>query len=118
MEINEYQKRAMDTCMPSCSNISYMLLNLVAEVGEFSGKVAKTIRKSDAHVQDNDLIVQAHAHKELRAELRKEAGDILWQISGLCTIMGWALEDVAKENLEKLASRQKRGKIEGNGDNR
>lgn len=29
MELNEYQKRAMSTCMPSCENISYMLLNLV-----------------------------------------------------------------------------------------
>ena len=36
MELNEYQKRAMSTCMPSCENISYMLLNLVGEVGEFS----------------------------------------------------------------------------------
>lgn len=40
MELNEYQDRAMSTCMPSCNNISYMLLNLVAEVGEFSGKLA------------------------------------------------------------------------------
>nr|CAI9751227.1 hypothetical protein WMHIBSEC_WMHIBSEC_CDS_0051 [Caudoviricetes sp.]CAI9751786.1 hypothetical protein AZFZUZMX_AZFZUZMX_CDS_0051 [Caudoviricetes sp.] len=32
--------------------------------------------------------------------------------------MGWKLEDVAKLNLEKLASRQQRGVIDGNGDNR
>jgi hypothetical protein len=34
-----------------------------------------------------------------------EAGDILWQLSGLCSVMGWSLEDVAKMNLEKLAKR-------------
>jgi hypothetical protein len=32
--------------------------------------------------------------------------------------MGWKLDDVARENLEKLASRQQRGVIDGNGDER
>ena len=32
--------------------------------------------------------------------------------------MGWDLEDVAQGNLDKLASRQQRGVIDGNGDNR
>lgn len=36
MELNEYQERAMQTCMPSCDNFSYMMLNLVGEVGEVS----------------------------------------------------------------------------------
>jgi NTP pyrophosphatase (non-canonical NTP hydrolase) len=48
----------------------------------------------------------------------KEAGDILWQLSGLCEVMGWKLEDVAQQNLQKLASRKERGKIAGEGDNR
>ena len=54
MQLNEYQQAAMTTCMDSCENISYMLLNLVGEVGEFSSKVAKHIRKGNeigrAHV--------------------------------------------------------------------
>jgi hypothetical protein len=32
--------------------------------------------------------------------------------------MGWDLEDIAKMNLEKLASRKNRGVIAGDGDNR
>lgn len=47
MELNEYQKRAMTTCMESCDNFSYMFLNLVGEVGEFASKVAKAIRKKE-----------------------------------------------------------------------
>lgn len=47
-----------------------------------------------------------------------EAGDILWQLSGLCSVMGWSLEEVGRRNLQKLADRQKRGVIDGNGDNR
>ena len=46
MQLNEYQEKAMQTCMPSCDNVSYMLLNLQAEVGELSGKIAKAIRKA------------------------------------------------------------------------
>ena len=45
MELNVYQKQAMETCMPTCDNISYMLLNLVGDVGGFSSKIAKAIRK-------------------------------------------------------------------------
>ena len=47
-----------------------------------------------------------------------EAGDVLWQLAGLCSVMGWDLNEVARMNLDKLASRQQRGVIEGNGDNR
>ena len=54
----------------------------------------------------------------MQDELKKEAGDILWQLSGLCHVMGWDLEDVARQNLQKLASRKERGVIDGDGDNR
>ena len=45
MELKEYQEKAMTTCMESCNNFSYMMLNLVGEVGELASKVAKGIRK-------------------------------------------------------------------------
>ena len=113
MELKEYQERAMTTCMPSSNNFSYMFLNLVGEVGEFASKVAKSIRKEENIIEYNDLGVI-----ENEAELQKEAGDILWQLSGLCSVMGWALEDIAQQNLDKLASRKQRNVIDGNGDNR
>lgn len=130
MELNEYQKKAMTTCMPSSENFSYMFLNLVGEVGEFASKIAKGIRKSqftiggEGKVQANQLMywkedIDKFANFEkIQEELMKEAGDILWQLSGLCTVMGWSLEDVAKMNLDKLASRKVRNVIDGNGDNR
>lgn len=121
MELNDYQKRAMGTCMPASNNFSYMFLNLVGEVGEFASKVAKAIRKDNATIMENHITLwEQQCGKDLvfREEMRKEAGDILWQLSGLCKVMGWSLEEVAVENLEKLASRQERGKIDGEGDNR
>ena len=121
MTLNEYQKKAMSTCTKSSHNFGYMFLNLVAELGEFSGKVAKAIRKEKAMVDYNNLITERGENcltEQELAELRKEAGDCLWQLSGLCEVMGWKLEDVAQENLDKLASRKERGVIVGNGDNR
>lgn len=111
MELKEYQERAMTTCMPSSNNFSYMFLNLVGEVGEFASKVAKSIRKEENSIEYNELGVI-----ENDKELQKEAGDILWQLSGLCTVMGWSLEDVAQQNLDKLAARKAIGTIDGNGD--
>ena len=52
------------------------------------------------------------------SELQKEAGDILWQLSGLCSVMGWRLEDIAQQNLDKLADRKSRQVIDGSGDDR
>lgn len=119
----------MVTCMPSSSNFSYMMLNLVGEVGEFSSKVAKLIRKGKAHIgnetypSDSHLYIQLgdldmKEYAEIKTELKKEAGDILWQLAGLCRMMGWDLEGVAQMNLDKLSSRQERGVIDGSGDNR
>lgn len=113
MELNEYQKRAMTTCTESSRNFSYMALNLVGEVGEFMSKVAKAIRKEDATIEANELF-----HIESEYDLKQEAGDIMWQIAGLCDVIGWSLEDVCQANLDKLASRKKRDVIVGDGDNR
>lgn len=47
--------------MPSCDNFSYMMLNLIGEVGEFAGKVAKMIRKGEAVIDT----VDENAHSDL-----------------------------------------------------
>ena len=125
MTLNEYQEKAMKTCMPSCDNMAYMLINLVSEVGELAGKIAKPIRKGHARFRDNHL-TPAHLldeddmleFEDMREELILEAGDCLWQLSGVIRRLGCTLEEVAQINLDKLADRAKRGKIDGNGDHR
>ena len=129
MTLNEYQQQAMTTCLPEAENFTYMMLNLVGEVGEFAGKVAKAIRKGKAMVERNEFypfkpdtnnVIRASAMMidEDFEELQKEAGDILWQLSGLCSVMGWQLEDIAQQNLDKLADRKSRQVIDGSGDDR
>ena len=48
MTLKEYQLQAMTTCLPESENFTYMMLNLVGEVGEFASKIAKAIRKDKA----------------------------------------------------------------------
>jgi NTP pyrophosphatase (non-canonical NTP hydrolase) len=122
LSLNEYQEKAMKTCMPSCDNISYMLFNLVGEVGELASKIAKDIRKGNATIESNHLCFTkqfgcGEAIQRIE-EYQKEAGDILWQLFGFYTAMGWKANDVAVGNLDKLADRASRGKIDGDGDNR
>lgn len=124
MTLNEYQEKAMSTCMDSCYNFSYMMLNLVGEVGELSSKVAKMIRKGkfDIGVKSNLRVnIKAMGKDDFETfdkELKLEAGDIAWQLAGLCSVLGWSLEEVCQANLDKLASRKARGVIDGNGDER
>lgn len=121
MTLNEYQSKAMSTCMDSCDNFAYMFIGMVGEVGEIASKVAKLIRKEKAIIDKNDLRKYPNmtcltpADEE---ELISEVGDVLWFVAGICNSFGWDLESIAKYNLEKLADRKKRGVIDGSGDHR
>ena len=42
----------------------------------------------------------------------------MWYVAVLSYEMDYSLEDIAKMNLDKLASRAERGVIAGSGDNR
>lgn len=117
LTLNEYQCKAMGTCLPSCNNFSYMMLNLVGEVGELAGKVAKAIRKETGIMDDANFYYYMNqdeggpSSSELYADLKSEAGDILWQLAGLCSVMGWPLQEIGQGNLDKLSNRKKEGTI-------
>ena len=103
MEMQSYQEQAFTTATESSRNLYYMTLGLTGEAGEIANKVKKVMR--DGKTLDLD-------------DIKKEIGDVLWYVAGLCTVTGIPLEEVAKTNLAKLADRQKRGVIGGSGDNR
>lgn len=48
--LNEYQQKAMTTCLPESDNLFYMLANLCGEVGEFASKAGKHMRKGKLHI--------------------------------------------------------------------
>lgn len=119
MTLNEYQTKAMSTCMPTCNNIAYMVTGLTAEVGEVNDKIAKAVRKGQIEIVRNNLAVwDNRTPPEFKTELAKELGDCLWFIAGLAEILGYDLNTIGEMNIEKLKSRKERGVIDGNGDNR
>ena len=105
MDFQTYQEHAMTTALPSALNPTYMIANLAAETGEVAGKYAKAGR--DGWELDR-----------LRAEIAPEIGDCLWQLAGVCEVLGLNLQDIAEASLAKLKDRANRGKIGGSGDAR
>lgn len=73
MTIQHYQDRAMSTCMDTCMNPVYMLLNLGAEVGELQGKIAKAVRSGVADINGNRLV--------FREQVGMEYIPHLWRVS-------------------------------------
>ena len=106
----EYQLRAMTTAIyPDVGGHReiYPLLELAGEVGEVHEVCKKVLR--DKHGKYSD---------EVKAKLKKELGDVLWALAALASEFNFSLEEIASENLEKLADRARRGKITGSGDER
>lgn len=117
LTLNEYQKRAMSTCMESCDNHSYMLMGLVGEVGELFSKLSKAIRKEKTVIVNNDFDTCGFSTDEFE-DIKAELADCQWFIAGIANTFGWTLEEVCQSNLDKLADRAKRGVISGDGDHR
>ena len=126
LTLNEYQDKAMSTCLPESDNLFYMMANLVGEVGEVASKAGKHMRKGKLHItttqrDEEGKILHTqiwNVSDEERHLMLSEIGDILWQTAGLAKVMGVTLEEVAEENLAKLSSRQQRNVIAGEGDER
>lgn len=108
MELTAYQNEAMRTAIyPIDRGLEYAILGLTSEAGEIAGAYKKIIR-------DKDGVLDADAF----ANLSKELGDVLWYAAAVARELGTTLEVVGQMNLNKLASRQARGTLQGSGDNR
>ena len=109
MDLNSYQTSALNTAVypNQGTNFVYPALGLVGEAGEVADKLKKVIRDNEGVLTD-----------EVRDKVAKEIGDVMWYVAVLSYEMDYSLEDIAKMNLDKLASRAERGVIAGSGDNR
>lgn len=85
----------------------YVILGMVAEAGEVAGKWAKWKRGDYLGVEI-----------EIDKDMDKEVGDLLWFISQYCNETETTIGALMEMNMRKLKSRQERGTLQGNGDNR
>lgn len=109
MQLNEYGNEAARTAIFSIdTGWDYLLSSLPEELGEFSSIFAKAARKG----QGRNLTPE-----QLQAA-KLELGDLLWNVALCARQLGTNLESVAQANLNKLADRAARNKIEGAGDYR
>lgn len=115
MTMEEYASSAMDKAIYPDALI-YPMLGLQGEVGELSEKLKKWFRDNDYEVQMEDCVAELPA--ELRLEMAKEVGDIIWYATAVASDLGYSLDEVVSLNLEKLEDRQRRNRIKGSGDNR
>jgi NTP pyrophosphatase (non-canonical NTP hydrolase) len=109
MDFTEYQQQSRSTAKyPLIGHgVIYPTLGLTNEAGEVAGKIKKIFRDKGGQISD-----------ETRQALKAELGDVLWYLAQICTELDLALDEVAEANIAKLTDRQRRGKIQGDGDNR
>jgi NTP pyrophosphatase (non-canonical NTP hydrolase) len=100
MDLNEYQKLARRTSAfapidtrNNTDRRENMLMATLGLNGE-AGEVADHIKKMVYHLDSPNL-----------DKLSDEIGDVLWYVAELCSALGFNLNSVAAQNIEKLQSR-------------
>lgn len=110
MTFDEYQKKALTTAINHPNeemNRTIFAMGISGEAGEVLEKWKKIVAYKNGVITDEDL-----------AELKKELGDVVWYIAVLADSLCLSFDEIMQLNLNKLASRKKRGTQRGQGDNR
>jgi len=92
MNLKEYQKKCNRTVKDFESEKEKILtwgLGIAGEAGDVAGCIKKT------YIHNNDQ----------KEGIRENMGDVLWYISVICNFFDWDMEDLFKENMEKLEKR-------------
>ena len=105
----EYQRKAAETAIfPKEKALEYLTLGLTGEAGEIANKVKKLIR---------DGADREEHHAKLNA-IGHEIGDVMWYCAMLAKEVDMNLGRIMEDNLDKLADRKARNRLQGDGDNR
>lgn len=111
MNMTEYQLKCKETAVYPCQHghvgLMYVTLKLNGEAGEVAELVGKALRDDEGMISN-----------ERREKLAKELGDVLWYVAMIADELDLNLGEVARLNLEKLASRKERNNLHGSGSDR
>ena len=93
MDLREFQHAVSQTdCLGKDGGVMVPLLGLAGEVGELQNEYKKALRDGDTA-------------NPYRARFAEELGDVLWYVADLATKLGFDLDDIAAQNLEKARDR-------------
>ena len=110
MTFDEYQKQALATAIINPDPLmdkTIWAMGVAGEAGEVVEKWKKIVAYKNGQMTEDD-----------RLELGKELADVMWYIAIFAHELGFSLDDLAVQNLAKLADRKARGVQKGAGDNR
>ena len=103
----EYQQKAAETAIfPKEKALEYLTLGLTGEAGEIANKVKKLIR---------DGADREGYHEKLN-QIGYELGDVMWYCAMLAKEVDMNLGRIMEDNLDKLADRKARNRLQGDGD--
>lgn len=96
MRLNEYQTLSSRTFPKDefKDKLSNYALGLTGEAGEVADLIKKALY---------------HGHKLDSVEIKKELGDVMHYVAGLAEFLGFTLEEIGFENIEKLKTRYPNG---------
>ncbi len=95
MDLNDYQQEANRTDQRPGDDegaLLFPVIGLSSEVGSLVRHVKKRLRDGDAH-------------KLFNAQMAEELGDVLWYVANLAEKLGLGLDEIAQQNLRKVAGR-------------
>lgn len=104
MDLKEYQSKCLNT-WHGTNRLIRAYLGVCGEAGEMAENIKKYLRED-------------YGTEELAERTRKEIGDVLYYLAVCAHELGFDLDDIARENIAKLAKRQEEGKIKGDGSER
>ncbi|MHB1865197.1 MAG: nucleoside triphosphate pyrophosphohydrolase family protein [Candidatus Saccharimonadales bacterium] len=110
MTFDDYQKKALKTAVQYDNPMiakTIWAMGVAGEAGEVIEKWKKIIAYNDGQVSDEDL-----------KELSKELGDVVWYVAVLAHTLNLSFNQIMEDNIKKLADRQKRNVIKGQGNDR
>ena len=97
MQINEYQKLAMQTLNPELEKKEVLINSVMGLCGE-SGEAIDIVKKW-----------LAQGHELDKEHLKMELGDIAWYLAEAATALDISLDEILQANIVKLQKRYPEG---------
>ena len=89
--LEKYTKFQKSTEIKNTFSLQYMAIGIAGEIGEVLNEIKKLER------DDNNVLANPR-----REKIITELGDVMWYFTGICNRLNCSIEDVLKNNIEKL----------------